>query len=176
MLNKSGEFIGNPLWDQWMGNICMACNRVYCVKCIKWGGPTPCPECGTPTKVAAVSFVQGLVEHESGKAIATAVNDAVDEVSVKGRFVYATWYHELAAVLSKIFGSFSVAGFIIGFIMLVKQFIPSWRDPGPSIVGGLLIFLVVCVAIFGMSVLILRHFRLKATEFQVHKIMTGRKR
>ena len=38
--------------DQWLANVCMSCQRVYCAECMELGGPTPCPTCGEPTKPA----------------------------------------------------------------------------------------------------------------------------
>jgi len=33
-------------FDQWYGNVCTQCGRVYCNHCLEIGTPTPCPECG----------------------------------------------------------------------------------------------------------------------------------
>ena len=41
-----------PDLQQWHGNVCLRCQRVYCSKCLELGGPTPCPHCGEPTKPA----------------------------------------------------------------------------------------------------------------------------
>lgn len=39
-------------FDQWYGNVCTQCGRVYCNSCLEIGTPTPCPECGAPTQPA----------------------------------------------------------------------------------------------------------------------------
>lgn len=81
VLKPIGKFTGNPVWDQYMGNFCRQCNKVYCGDCIKLGGPTPCPNCGSETTVAAVGFVGHLVEQGGGKGncfIATAVYGSPD--------------------------------------------------------------------------------------------------
>lgn len=43
---------GDPAFDYWHGNVCLSCRRVFCPKCISTNGPTPCPNCGSPTKPA----------------------------------------------------------------------------------------------------------------------------
>jgi hypothetical protein len=44
--------IPDPDLEQWHGNVCTACNRVFCPDCIQVGGPAPCPNCGQPTLAA----------------------------------------------------------------------------------------------------------------------------
>jgi len=41
-----------PDLEQWFGNVCVTCGRVFCDSCMELGGPTPCPHCGTPTEPA----------------------------------------------------------------------------------------------------------------------------
>ena len=49
-----------PDLDLWNGNVCLACKQVYCSECIKVGGPTPCPNCGTPTKPAQRQYLREI--------------------------------------------------------------------------------------------------------------------
>jgi hypothetical protein len=46
--------------DQWMGNVCTNCNKVFCADCIEVGGPTPCPSCGQPTLPAQRMNLQSI--------------------------------------------------------------------------------------------------------------------
>ena len=46
--------------EQWLGNVCIACRRVYCSNCMNVRGPTPCPRCGTPTKPAQRMFLREI--------------------------------------------------------------------------------------------------------------------
>lgn len=55
-----GSTAGLSQYDQWHGNACPTCRTVYCSNCIKTGGPTPCPRCGTPTKVAFRSTLEAF--------------------------------------------------------------------------------------------------------------------
>ena len=53
-----GLFQNSPELDQWFGNVCVPCKRVYCANCLRLGGPTPCPKCGVPTKPAQRMFLR----------------------------------------------------------------------------------------------------------------------
>jgi len=44
--------------EQWRGNVCVGCGKVFCGKCIRLGGPTPCPKCGKPTYPAQRAYLQ----------------------------------------------------------------------------------------------------------------------
>lgn len=43
---------GDPAFDYWQGNVCLSCGSVFCPRCIAINGPTPCPNCSSPTKPA----------------------------------------------------------------------------------------------------------------------------
>lgn len=60
---EGGLFQQVPDLEQWFGNVCVECGRVYCDQCLTLGGPTPCPHCGAPTKPAQRGFL-----HQVGKA------------------------------------------------------------------------------------------------------------
>lgn len=47
-----------PSLQQWRGNVCLHCKKVYCSNCLQLGGPTPCPQCGEPTKPAQRQHLQ----------------------------------------------------------------------------------------------------------------------
>jgi tetratricopeptide (TPR) repeat protein len=49
-----------PDLQQWLGNVCLRCQRVYCSRCLELGGPTPCPQCGEPTKPAQRLHLQAI--------------------------------------------------------------------------------------------------------------------
>lgn len=59
---EGGLFQQVPDMEQWFGNVCVPCGRVYCGDCLELGGPTPCPHCGAPTKPA-----QRMVLREIGR-------------------------------------------------------------------------------------------------------------
>ena len=60
---QGGLFQEIPEMEQWFGNVCVPCGRVYCDQCLELGGPTPCPHCGSPTEPA-----QRMVLRQIGKA------------------------------------------------------------------------------------------------------------
>lgn len=69
-LPNSAVEIQNPDLQQWLGNVCLTCEMVYCEKCIKIMGPTPCPVCGSATvpairmhlrKVRAVELIKKYI-------------------------------------------------------------------------------------------------------------------
>ena len=49
-MGNHGE--GDPAFDYWQGNVCLSCRSVFCPRCIATNGPTPCPNCASPTKPA----------------------------------------------------------------------------------------------------------------------------
>ena len=49
---------GLASFDQWYGNLCETCRRVYCHRCIEVGVPTPCPWCKQPTAPAIRRYLQ----------------------------------------------------------------------------------------------------------------------
>jgi hypothetical protein len=46
--------------DQWLGNVCVPCGRIYCGNCIAAGYPTPCPACGVPTAPATSGYLRQI--------------------------------------------------------------------------------------------------------------------
>ena len=57
---EGGLFQQVPDLEQWFGNVCVQCDRVYCDQCLAPGGPTPCPHCGSPTKPAQRGFLRQI--------------------------------------------------------------------------------------------------------------------
>lgn len=57
---KGGLFQDHPGLEQWFGNVCLECHSIFCSECIQVGEPTPCPNCGTPTKPAQRLFLQEI--------------------------------------------------------------------------------------------------------------------
>jgi hypothetical protein len=55
-LGNHGE--GDPNFDYWHGNVCISCRKVFCPKCIATDGPTPCPQCGSPTPPAHRRYLE----------------------------------------------------------------------------------------------------------------------
>jgi len=54
--------VGSPallrMMEQWRGNVCVDCRRVFCPRCISVGAATSCPKCRRPTHPAQRSYLE----------------------------------------------------------------------------------------------------------------------
>jgi hypothetical protein len=82
-------------FDMWRAQVCISCRLAFCEDCLDLGHPTPCPECGTPTKPAyrgflnAMGEVRKLMETETfyGHTDAEAIKKAEERNIPKERIV-----------------------------------------------------------------------------------------